>query len=194
MDWFKILMVLVLGFLLYKELTRKNKISIENMSSDSFMEMTPNGVRFTQPVTFASTVTGDNMTMANIKTNQLQKASADKITIKDNLDINNTTNFNNTTSFNKPTNFNDTTIFTKDTTMQGVLNINKIDMADKKFSIQIENPNDPYLVLRNNRGGILGDTRFAMGYNNGDYGFSRNGSTLIYAQTSVATRNMSNIS
>jgi hypothetical protein len=127
MDWFKILVVLVLAFLLYKELTRTNKISIENMSSDSFMEMTPNGVRFTQPVTFASTVTGNNMTMANIKTNQLEKASGDKITIKDNLDINNTTNFTGTATFKNDVN--------ADTNLYVGTGTNKWHMRDTRLGI-----------------------------------------------------------
>jgi hypothetical protein len=106
LEFVVIIMGLVLAWLLYRELTRKNNVSIENMSSDSFMEMTPNGVKFTQPVTFASTVTGDNMTMANIKTNQIEKASSDKIIIKNNLDINGTTNFTNTATFVQDVNAN----------------------------------------------------------------------------------------
>jgi microcystin-dependent protein len=66
MDTFKILVLLVLGFLIFRELTRKTKITMENLNSDTFMEMTPNGVRFTQPVNFASTVVADNISTTSL--------------------------------------------------------------------------------------------------------------------------------
>jgi microcystin-dependent protein len=75
--WFLVFAVI---YLLIKDFRRKEKVSIETLNSDTFMEMTSNGVRFTKPVTFNSTVTTlSDLITTQIKTNEIDKNTSESI-------------------------------------------------------------------------------------------------------------------
>lgn len=68
-----------LVFAVIKDFRRKEKVSIETLNSDTFIEMTPSGVRFTQPVNFANTIVATNITATQIKTNEIDKNTSESI-------------------------------------------------------------------------------------------------------------------
>ena len=66
MDLFKIFVLLLLGYLLYREFTRKNFVKIEGMNaSEAGIEFDSTGIKFNKPTTF------DSINVANLTANQL---------------------------------------------------------------------------------------------------------------------------
>ena len=117
MDIFKIFVILVLGFLLYREFTRKKTNTIEKLDVAGVMEISDNSIKFNKPI-----------------------------------------------------------------------ECDRINMGGGKFSVSVDNPTSDehaHFVIRNNKGGDVGDTRFAMSYSLGNFSMSRNAKNLFYGYNDI---------